>query len=230
MFVCLMALSLTSCNFFQRLFKLNETSLECDFVVQECKNDEDVINNEGCYKVYSDLHIFGGWREVPKMRDSLLKNLSPKLISKTIYIGDIYDIENARSSEYDEVSSDLNKLRNVVGDLYVRGNHELDAFGKDPRYKKIKNIVFIHGHHIAWHPDRVRYWEKGKKKEFQEGQWEKKYKTDDIPINAFKFAKSVGCDYIVYGHTHPLELKRYTDKDITAINVRSGCTYLQFDK
>jgi len=229
-FFCLLIVALTGCSVFQSVFKLNETSSDCDYVVEECKSDEDVISNSNCYKVYSDLHIYGGsWREVKSMRGVLLEGVKPVQKQKTVYIGDIYDIENAESSDIEEAISNLNTLRQKVGDLYVRGNHEMDTFGNSPAYKKINNILFIHGHHIAWHPDKVRYWESGKMKEFQTGLWKQEYSKKDIINNAVQLAKSKKCNYIVYGHTHPTELITTVKDDVTVINVRKRCTFLQLN-
>ncbi len=208
------------------ILKLNETKESCDFIVHECRSDEDVINNKDCYKVYADVHIFGGWREIGWARGNLIYEENPHYKERTYYLGDIYDLENAKPSYREKAREKIKILRMEAGNNYVRGNHEMDAFQNASFFTKANGILFTHGHHIYWHKDKNKYWESGKRKSFKKGQWKYEFTEEERIMKAVELAKKENCHTLVFGHRHVNKLSIMKVNGITLINARKGCTYL----
>lgn len=231
-FIFLLAtFSLTlSCSKIYNRMKLNETENSCDFISDDCRSDQDVINSGNCYKVYSDVHIFGGWREIEGLRGNLIYEKNPDYKEHTYYIGDIYDLENAKDSDVDKAKEKIDTLRMEAGDNYVRGNHEMDAFGDAPFFTKVNGVLFTHGHHITWHEDQNRYWESGKQERLKKGRWDDDLTEKESIQKALELAEKETVHTLVFGHTHPWKLSIRKLDGVTLINVRKGCTYLNISE
>lgn len=207
----------------------------CDCATRECGCDDDVIKNPNCFKIYSDTHLFGGAREVAGTRENFDRNIKylnvayPSFKERTFYVGDIVDLANTVENEKPAALKEIEDLRNSCGDNYIRGNHEMDSFGKiGENRKKIYQgrILFLHGHTLRYSKDRVDYWESGKRAEYKKGEWEKSRTLDEAFTDAANEAKQNNCNIVVFGHTHPDTLTVRTINGIKIINVRKGCTYL----
>jgi predicted phosphodiesterase len=207
----------------------------CDCQTQECGSDDDVIKNPNCFKIYSDTHLFGGDREVAGSRENFEKNITrmnvtyPSFKERTFYVGDIVDLANTVESEKAAALKQIDNLRKSCGDNYIRGNHEMDSFGKvGENRKKIykERILFLHGHTLRYSKDRADYWESGKRSEYKRGEWDESRTLDEVFTEAAKEAETNNCKIVVFGHTHPDSLTVRTINGIKIINVRKGCTYL----
>ncbi len=204
-------------------------------ITQQCRNDEDVINNPNCFKIYSDVHLFGGDREVAEMRKNIKNNIKftniayPSFRERTFYLGDIVDLANAKEKEKISALNFIEDLKCSAGVNYIRGNHEMDALGSigDNRQTVYKRkILFVHGHTLRYLKDRADYWESGKSSEYKKGEWDKSRTLDEVFTEASKDAEKNNCNVVVFGHTHPDSLDVRTIHGIKMINVMKGCTYL----
>ena len=214
---------------------------------ESCDSDEDVIANEHCYKICSDLHLYKKGIESEKPNITILENANFK--ERTLYIGDIFDLKNAvqhtKTNRKDECSElvrkDIDELSNILGGNYLRGNHELDACKNCPIYKVINDVLFTHGHYLCWPEDVIKDWESGNDRPVKPGCDNYKECISDCIKGAVEYAEgNSDINTIVFGHTHPyktdlirVEIERKkegnTVKDfITIINVTKGCTYIEF--
>ncbi|UCE06372.1 MAG: hypothetical protein JSW07_22840, partial [bacterium] len=138
---------------------ISKNTVSCDYIVEECRCDTDVINNPNCFKIYADVHLFGGDREVAGLRENIRKNIEhlnidfPSFKESTFYLGDIVDFSNAEEKNKIDAMKEIENLRSAVGENYVRGNHEIGSFGKigENRYTIYKGkILFLHGHNLRY--------------------------------------------------------------------------------
>ncbi|OQX26179.1 MAG: hypothetical protein BWK80_11740 [Desulfobacteraceae bacterium IS3] len=212
----------------------------------KCSSDNDVERNENCYKVCTDLHLYEkGFKSEPP---EIIISDNPNIKERTLYIGDIFDLENAiqhtkKRRRKDEickkVKAEIEILYSILGENYIRGNHEFNACQNCPPWKIINGILFTHGHRLCWHDDKVRFWESGKKE--KRPCYNCEYKCFE---EAKKFAKvhneihtNNEIHTIVFGHTHKtnleeVEIEREKDGNIvndkiTIINLKQGCFYLE---
>lgn len=143
-------------------------TLLLSFIILSCTVENTSYNVKDIKKehfiIVSDTHL-----ESPYGLELKLKDIPDT--DNTIYIGDIFEITNARFEKSDIISDKASRLKNKVGNRYIRGNHEGYAFRSIPidenKNVKIKfknseiifteldylirtvnnqKILFIHGH------------------------------------------------------------------------------------
>jgi len=186
------------------------------------------------YNIYADLHLFGPYEtEMPIINRG----------SKTIALGDIYELKSCRKKDVPKVVEARRNLLNLLGDRYLFGNHEL-AQGRINFIDYTNNTLFTHGDYVFWSDKKATKFRNGKNgsstiKRFFLGivhnklrplvpkwflwPWEKK--------RAYIFAKKHNCTTIVCGHLHPLKTIDTTYKDVRVIVVPRGKTkILVFDR
>lgn len=205
----------------------------CDCQFEQGCSDEAVIRSRDVIKVYSDTHIFGGRRLVAGMEKAIAENIDhlypalPSLRERTFYIGDIVDLKNAPKPE--AARKLITEIRKAAGGNYIRGNHEMDAFGDagENRFTIYEGkVLFLHGHTLRYFEPRANYWESGRRMVTTPEEMKRARSTDEVFMEAARLAAEKGCEVVVFGHTHPDSLIERNINGIRVINVRKGCTYL----
>jgi len=194
------------------------------------------------YTVYADTHYYAPYESKIELQYN----------QNVYYIGDIFDLQNCKNKDVNLVIQEINDLRKRVGNRYVRGNHELNAFGDADKledyFTTINGVLFTHGHkYICYDDAKVKNWEQknpGKNSILRvlrkiKNVFEKeKDRLDGRYIdNAVDLATKNNCHTIVFGHTH---LKKMYDKiilnsygqKIRVINVPRGISeiYIEIKK
>lgn len=189
-------------------------------------------------KVISDCHKNG-----PDPVDCLFE-LGPNII----YIGDNHELKNIPMEGVEKRIAEFHKFvidcRNTDTHI-IPGNHEV-VYGlicctakEVIREINGKRVLFSHGDKILWPLERYRRWslmEPGagkfkiaiskmgsKLRRFISPSRLSKKKLDKLAAHA----KSLGCDTIVVGHTHPKKLIDVVHDDIRIINVPRGMTEIE---
>jgi predicted phosphodiesterase len=196
-------------------------------------------NNTRHCVIFSDTHYFGAHG---------LNDLKLTYGPNTYYLGDIYDLKNAPRDKVGEVEKAISALREKVGKRYVRGNHELGAFGrgaKDEDYYITDNgVLFTHGHYkISFTDGELAQWETAEAgagtlkrvgRKLLEGVVEKpaapkrEYLARAVEmVNRHNKAHPLDpCHTIVFGHTHVKKVYAETIDGVRVINVPMGVTEL----
>ncbi|MCP4104910.1 MAG: hypothetical protein GY749_05145 [Desulfobacteraceae bacterium] len=191
------------------------------------------------YTVFSDTHFFAGHG---------LNKLKLTYGPNTYYTGDIYDLKNADKDDASTAENAVKALRVKAGSRYIRGNHEIYAFGKGEKdedyYVADNGIIFTHGHYkIGYKIEEVKKWEskkagtgfmKRKGRKLLEGIVSKPEKPKKKYIkNAVIMVKEHNkkypnnqCHTIVFGHTHVENIFTKTVDGIRIINVPRGISHL----
>lgn len=191
------------------------------------------------YTVFSDTHFFASHG---------LNDMKLSYGPNTYYTGDIYDLKNADKNAVNTVEDAVKSLRAKAGTRYIRGNHEIYAFGKGEKdedyYVTDNGIIFTHGHYkICYEIEKVKKWESKKAgtnfikrtgRKYLEGITDKPKKPKNEYIgNAVDMVKEHNrkypnnqCDTIIFGHTHVKKVFTETLDGIKIINVPMGVTYL----
>jgi predicted phosphodiesterase len=228
--ILVILLLIFNCSWFSIISK---DTVSCDFIAAECNCDADVINNQNCFKIYSDTHIFGGKKQIAGMKKNIHYNIEymnvtfPSYKERTFYIGDIIDLSKAEPKDKASARNEILKLRKALGNNHVRGNHEMDSFGEigENRYMVHKGkILFTHGHQFRYPEERTDYLESSRKEEHE--PWDPSRSDNEVFMEAAKQARKHGCSVVVFGHTHPTELDERTIDGIKIINVKAGRSYL----
>lgn len=194
--------------------------------------------------LYTDTHI-GAPHKTRQNADSIISEFQQKNESTLLLAtGDIFDIKNTKKKYIKERKMERDKLKNILGNYYIFGNHEC---AKDPggKYFYVENgIVWLHYHVPDWCygvPDwsgsfdspcpKVIEWEEKEcrglnylnYKTMQTGKKIKSifsrdnWKPKDKELDKIAdFAKLHSCHTVVFGHTHRFYDKYH--KDIRIIN------------
>jgi predicted phosphodiesterase len=231
-FICTIIMS---CSGSRTVLEQRKDRVDCQYIVEECDCDEDVIDNPDCFKIYSDTHIFNEAKEVPGIRDDFEYNINYlnraflEYRNRTFYIGDIVDLSQAEKSEKDAARKEIALLRTAAGTNYIRGNHEKDAFGEIGENRHTiydDRILFLHGHQLRYPKERTDYLESSRIPKQNKSDWGPSRSLDEVYSEAVKEAKKHNCEIVIFGHTHPDELDDRVVESIRIINVMQGCTYL----
>ncbi len=191
------------------------------------------------YTVYADTHYYSPYES----------RIELEYDQNIYYIGDIFDLKNCRNKDVNLVVKDINDLRRKVGNRYVRGNHELNAFGDADKLEDyftiMGGVLFTHGHkYICYDDTKVKNWEQKKPgrnsilrvlRKIKDIFEKEKDRLDQRYIdNAVDLATKNNCHTIVFGHTH---LKKKYDKiilnsygqKIRVINVPRGISEIHVE-
>lgn len=195
------------------------------------------------FTVYTDLH----WGQTSE----ILKDLVPK--KGDIFTGDIFDIKNTSKKHIKEQlqkQQDFIKKCKEVGAYYILGNHDLlpdntltvlnlnkIVDGPVPRHMISGDVIFTHGHYIAWDQAQVDEWKAKKPNgvglfrrltlEVQDLYVRGTWKPDTIESEkAYNIAIENNCKTIVFGHHHTDKVVDYIYKGIRIINLPRGKTVL----
>jgi len=191
------------------------------------------------YVVFADTHFYGAHG---------LNDLALAYGPDTFYLGDIYDLKNAAKDDVEKAEKAIRQLRDRAGKRYVRGNHEVYAFGAGAKaedyYTTQGGILFTHGHYnICYSDEEVTKWESAKAgagtfkragRKWLEGVVEKPDRprreavthAAEMVVRHNKAHPDDPCHTIVFGHTHVKKVFAETVDKIRVVNVPMGMTEL----
>jgi len=151
------------------------------------------------YTVYNDIHEFAPHA------------LNIPVDPQGVYAGDIVDLYSCKPEELPTAYSRITELKNLLGDRYIYGNHELNPAEAYDNYVD-EGIYFCHGHmQMMVDPmgfmkskpgasDFKRFW-------IKMGEYLRKFLnvpiTDDQAKKFLAVAKIAKCHTVVCGHHHP---------------------------
>ena len=203
------------------------------------------------FVVYSDIH----WGQVSE----ILPNLVPS--KGDFFLGDIFDIKNTSKKiirQQLQKQSDFNRTCKEVGAFVLLGNHDLlpddkmlvhyydknllSIIANDhdsvPRHIVVGDILFTHGHYIAWDQTQIDQW-KAKQPTgvgaFRrltlniESYWNRgTWKPSVIELErCVQLADGFKCKTIVFGHTHTAPFVDTMFKGVRILNVGRGRSVLE---
>jgi len=149
-----------------------------------------------------------------------------KKYTHVILNGDIIDMTNCRKKLVGHGENLINILKQRFGDDYVLGNHEAMDIGKGYTVKEIngKKVLFLHGPGlfakgeywpVYYEIDSTLKWEKKKRGRGRSSYWKyKMYRSfskhkggnkrpkDKVIKRLFTVMEVMGCEVVVFGHTH----------------------------
>ena len=197
------------------------------------------------YTIYSDLH----WGQVSQIR----LGITPK--KGDFFIGDIFDIKNTSKKIIKQqlaAQASFNSACRLIGAHVLLGNHDLlpddlgaverlnerISFSSPARHIVDGDVLFTHGHYIAWDQSQIDQW-KAKKPNgvgffrgitlagenlYTRGIW----KPSQVELDrCFILASSLSCKTIVFGHTHTEKTVDIEYKGIRIVNVGRGMTQIE---
>jgi len=157
------------------------------------------------YIIYADVHRYA------KYESELTHEKG------AIYLGDIYDLAGCKKREVNLVRSKIAYLKDLVGDRYPLGNHELKLSNINDQY--IANgILFTHGHLEFWGLEKsIKYMSKKPGKgaigrafsSFLDSvRVAKPFSMSEEQKNrCWDRCMSNNCHTMVLGHKHPAKLE-----------------------
>lgn len=163
-------------------------------------------------KIANDLHIFAP--------HALCKYNDKRLAQQQYLIGDIVDYANCKKKELKIADALYKKLKEIYGECYVDGNHEL-KYGSGSDFITIPNpgnkIMLCHGHIPLWSPEKAKKWmsqDPGagiirRSISFLFNKWRDQFGgfkiTQEDCATLARYAKKHKCKTIIIGHKHPKE-------------------------
>ena len=159
------------------------------------------------YIVASDIHYFGA--DPFKTEKSIPQG--------AILLGDIVDLKNCDYNKLQSATTYYNRLKELMGDRYVTGNHEAQSDIEKPYV--INGIAFFHGDSICYGMEEsilqrskkhgAGVIERWFKKKFSQGRKLNDFTENDLSKYVLGLRRAF-FDYkvhtIVMGHIHPNKL------------------------
>ena len=178
-------------------------------------------------------------------------NVRPRLIAiqpdgKTYLNGDITDLSCCPTNEVKALRAYQDTVKNKWGKFYIRGNHDLLPFGNEYAVHTLPNddrILITHGH-LVGDAKRKKKWLTYEQKEAGASKWKLKWvdfaddmdwlkgvvnqPKEDVVADAIRWAKGLGCKYVVMGHFHPLKRIDIIKSNVHLIFLPKGFNEVEF--
>lgn len=123
-------------------------------------------------------------------------------------LGDIKERKNCAAGDLFSINKDYALLKNLYGDRYIDGNHEVNG-SNSSRYTIAEgHICMAHGDYILWGDKKANEFRNNKAggdSGFIQKMLAKKHGSisNSEAKELANYARSLRCDVIVIGHVHP---------------------------